>query len=42
MFCYGAGWGSDKIVMGIDTAASFKDCYKRVLETFGDFDAWTG
>ena len=39
-FCYNLGWGTEKVIMAIDTAMSFKDCYKRFIETFGDLDAW--
>ena len=42
LFCYNVGWGTDKIIMAVDTAMSFKDCYKHVLETLADNLAWTG
>ena len=42
IFCYSAGWGTEKVIMAIDTAMSFKDCYKRIIETLGDLETWTG
>lgn len=41
-FCYGAGWGTQKIIMAIDMAMTFKDCYKTLIDTLADLgDAWT-
>ena len=42
LFCYNVGWGTEKIIMKVDVAASGKDCYKHVIETLGDFDTWFG
>ena len=40
--CVGAGWGTEKIIMAVDMYMTFKDCYKRVIETLGELDAWFG
>ena len=42
LFCHNLGWGTEKIVMAIDTAMSFKDCYKHFIETFANLDTWLG
>ena len=38
--CLNAGYKTDKIALDVTTQVSFKDCYKKVLNTFTDPGNW--
>jgi hypothetical protein len=39
--CVGAGWETQKIIFSVETAMSFKDCYKNLINSFTDWSSFT-
>lgn len=40
--CMNAGWNSEKLAFAVTTQMTFKDCYKKLLNTFTDVENWKG